>query len=129
MASERALARWVTSKLKEGKAFYQRFEDKFTPGIPDLMFLDKSGQVHWVELKCIPCLPVRPTTVVNVGMRMGQVEWLGSLDDAGGKGYTLVQVDADVFLFKGACTGIQKMDFAWKAHIQGRAGVVKWLQS
>lgn len=70
---------------------FQRFEDRFHSGIPDINFC-VDGVEWWVEAKHLDALPVRASTPVRIDLRMDQVLWLKHRKKAGGLSLVLVRV-------------------------------------
>lgn len=77
---------------------WQRFEDKFGHGIPDLN-LAVEGHEIWIELKQLDRLPVRSSTKVRLDLRRDQALWLKRRIKAGGKAFVVAKVGREVYVF------------------------------
>lgn len=70
---------------------YQRIEDKFTPGIPDLnVHIPVMGD-FWIELKYVDIRRVDAGRQVNVGLRREQFIWLRDAKLAGRNVYLVAR--------------------------------------
>ena len=76
---------------------YQRFEDAFSVGIPDLMVC-KNSNVVFVELKQLDAFPKRSTTCVRLDFRANQFAWMLWHCKAGGRVALLAQIGREYFL-------------------------------
>jgi hypothetical protein len=73
---------------------YQRFEDKITPGIPDVnVYVPGVGEL-WVEMKYVKAYPKQMTSRVHVGLRAEQLIWLEAAARAGRRACVLARVDS-----------------------------------
>ena len=79
------------------KIHFQRFEDKLTPGIPDLNFC-YLGKEFWLEGKHLKTLPARGSSRVRFGQKgeprlAHQCHWLNARKDAGGRAFLWLRID------------------------------------
>lgn len=88
-ASRDTFRKQVAKQLPE--AHWQRFEDKFQAGIPDINICYQ-GVETWVEAKHIKALPKWPHTPIKVEIRKEQVIWLNNRKRAGGRVLVLVRI-------------------------------------
>ncbi|HPY64449.1 MAG TPA: hypothetical protein PK953_04695 [Smithellaceae bacterium] len=107
--SEKTLWKVVQAGLKkDGRLALQRLEDRYSSGVPDVLFATKTKiplcppRVGLLELKFVPCYPKRPETPVRVpSFTPIQRAWLRLFGAASVGVFVLVQVDKDYYLFKG----------------------------
>lgn len=84
--------------IKLGSAVhYQRFEDKLTPGIPDLNIKFRNGLEAWVELKYV--VAPAPSNIVNIGLRREQYIWMREGKLAGRLCYLLARIGSIWYLW------------------------------
>lgn len=85
---------WQKLKHALGDHHAQRHENKFPPGIPDVHYVinDVAG---WIELKYRDAYPRRSPLKILDPL---QYIWHTKYQKAGGKSFTLIQVEDDYFL-------------------------------
>lgn len=76
---------------------WQRFEDRFHAGIPDINVCLPGGYEFWVEAKHLERLPKWKNTPVRVEIRREQVMWLMSRKKAGGRVMVLVRIGLEAW--------------------------------
>lgn len=98
----------------DDQVHWQRFEDKFGHGIPDLNIC-VDGREVWIELKQLDRLPVRDTTRVRVGLRSDQALWLRRRIKSGGRAFVVAKIGREIYIFNryfnDLVTGIRCKDF------------------
>lgn len=77
---------------------FQRFEDKLTGGIPDVMYC-YLGLNGWIELKQADEFPKRANTPVRLKFRNDQYNWIHLHQKAGGRACLLAQIGREYFMF------------------------------
>ena len=113
MGSESALSRTFRKNVK-GKTV--RIESPLTgKGIPDVLWLLRTGKVVWIELKYLDNWPARADTPIDLGLTINQALFLHNWVMDGGSAYILVQVDREYLLVHGSSAlrivkGLQKHD-------------------
>lgn len=102
--------------------FWQRIEDMYSSGVPDVHYLLPDSKSGWIELKYVPSWPKRPTTETDLGIRTEQALWINKYCRKGGKAFVLVRVENEWLLVPGT----QCLDKATRATWYERAGVMRW---
>lgn len=104
--SEKKLRDWFREEVVRARGFYQRHEDRVSDGIADISFALPAGRytaplTGWIEAKWLPRWPVRGG-FVNVGLRPGQVLWLGLRDKVSNDAKMMLGVGDELLFFDGA---------------------------
>jgi hypothetical protein len=81
-----------------GRVHIQRFEDKFTAGIPDTNICWE-GEEIWLEGKFLKKYPARNSSLVKIGLRVEQSAWLTLRQRAGGRCFVWCRVPDGWMLF------------------------------
>ncbi len=92
----------VKTELDKLRWHYQRIEDKFTPGIPDVnIHVPRFGDV-WVELKYVEKLPRDERHNIEIGLRPEQYIWLRDAKKAGRHVHLLAKVGMGWYVWSDA---------------------------
>lgn len=139
--SEKALWAVVRNHLQP-YGIVKRLEDRLTSGTPDVLYCLRAGPgapaaTGWIELKRLVSWPVRSTTIVRIPAHSGlQASFLLSWQQAGGRGWMLLQIARDYLLLDpaaaikltaGQCTAASLVASA-AVHEQGSFPALKILK-
>lgn len=93
---------WTTLKNKLRSDWEpERVENCVATGTPDLYYtLKKSGKMGWIELKYIPEIPKRETTIVNIEHYTPQQRnWIMRHGSIGATVFLFLQIEKTYILF------------------------------
>lgn len=119
--AENSSTKTVRTLLVRQGSHVQRFEDKLTPGIPDMGATMKCGRYAFLEGKFLKALPMRDSSLIRFGGKdeprlAHQRNWLKAHYYAGGLAFWWVRVrDGRWHLFSDRfdwlVTGVTKHEF------------------
>jgi hypothetical protein len=92
MAENAAVHSIVAAIAKlQPSAHWQRIEDNYSPGIPDINVCWQS-QETWIEAKFLESWPVRESTGIRIRFRPQQPLWAKQRTNAGGRVVCLLRI-------------------------------------
>lgn len=100
--SEKSSVMTVRKHMTQAGAHFQRIEDAYQPGVPDVnMCLPGHGDA-WIEFKQMDeeDLPKRATTPVKIGLKPEQALWLRTRKNAGGRAVVCAKVHRTWYVFR-----------------------------